>query len=84
MDPDLLALSPEERWRRRNAAVLLRLWQVVEQKRRVPFFDVSKKKILHPFASQRPNRSARSSLIILARASAVIETYIGTSDTSAG
>lgn len=75
---------PETRRRWRNAAVLVRLWQVVEQKRRVPFFEVSKKRTVQPFASQRPNRSASPSPIIRASASAQIETYIGASSASEG
>jgi hypothetical protein len=67
-----------------EAAALIRFWHVVEQKRRLPFFETSKNTRPQSGAWQVPRRSPWSAPIIRANASAQMAVNIGTSSAEAG
>jgi hypothetical protein len=63
---------------------LTRFWQVVEQNRRLPLRETSKKTRPQAGASQAPKRSPCPAPTMRAMASAQTEDHMGTRATSAG
>lgn len=68
----------------RNAAAFTRFWRVVEQKRRLAFFETSMNTRSQSLAAHVPRRSPCPIPIILAIPSAQIAVHIGTSAASTG